>query len=48
MKRERAMEYIRIPKSWWPLDFSDRKPAEPVLKLAQPVSTSLFFGSVAS
>jgi hypothetical protein len=39
--------YKGAPKSWWPLDFSDQKPVEPVLKPAEPVSTSLFFGSVA-
>jgi hypothetical protein len=32
--------YKGVPKSWWSLDFSDKKPAE-------LVSTSLVFGSVA-
>jgi hypothetical protein len=39
--------YKGAPKSWWSLDFSDKKLDEPVLKPAEPVSTSMFFGSVA-
>jgi hypothetical protein len=45
--------YKGAPKSWWPLDLSDRKPVEPVLKPAgpvlkpaEPVSARGFFGSV--
>jgi hypothetical protein len=39
--------YKGVPKSWWSLDFFDQKLAELVLKLAESVSTSLFFGLVA-
>jgi hypothetical protein len=38
--------YKGAPKSWWPLDLSDLKPVEPVLKLAEVVSARGFFGSV--
>ena len=36
----------KVPKSWWSLDFSDKKLVEPVLKPAEPVSTRLNSGSV--
>jgi hypothetical protein len=38
--------YKGAPKSWWPLDSSDQKPVESVLKLVETVSARVFLGSV--
>jgi hypothetical protein len=45
-ERESKGVYKGAPKSWWSLDLFDRKPVEPVLKPAQPVSARMFFGSM--
>jgi hypothetical protein len=42
MKRECVGEYKVSPKSWQPLGKVDSKPIEPILKLAEPVSTREF------
>jgi hypothetical protein len=45
-ERECKGVYKGAPKSWWPLDSSDQKPVEPVLKPVEPVSARVFLGSV--
>jgi hypothetical protein len=45
-ERECKGVYKGTPKSWWPLDSSDQKLVEPVLKPTEPVSATVFLSLV--